>query len=82
MLNIKPVVGMEVTFKAPVFELSGGQEISNHMVGTVSNVFEDYITVLFEDVVSDQGGHLYNDIVVVPTDHIPDVLSGFEWLDD
>jgi hypothetical protein len=81
MFNIKPVAGMEVSFKASHVELAGGQEIFDPS-GRISNVFDDYIIVLFEDVVSDKGGHLYNDVVHIPTDHIPDVLEGFQWLDD
>jgi hypothetical protein len=77
-LNIKPVIGMEVTFKDYV-ELGGGQELSAP-VGRIHNVFPEEIVILFEDVVSDKGGHLYNDVVWLNVDDIPEKLEGFEWL--
>jgi hypothetical protein len=82
MLNMQPVVGMEVTFKADYVELDGGQELRGDISGKVATVYSDYIVVLFEDVVSDKGGHLYHDTVSVPVDHIPDDLEGFEWIDE
>lgn len=80
MLNIKPVVDMEVTFKGMV-ELGGGQELSRP-TGKINNVFGDEIVVLFEDVVSDKGGHVYNDVVWVKIEDLPDLLEGFEWVED
>lgn len=77
-LNVKPVVGMNVTFKGYA-TLTGGQEL-DQPEGRISNVFPEEIVVLFEDLVSDQGGHLYNDVVWVKVDDIPETLEGFEWL--
>lgn len=84
-LNVKPVVGMNVTFKGYA-TLTGGQEL-DQPEGRIINVFPNHgsnsepeIVVLFEDIVSDNGGHLYNDVVWVKVDDIPETLEGFEWL--
>lgn len=81
MLNKQPVVGMDVTFQNDYIELGSGQEISGDAVGTISNVYSDYVIVKFEDVVSDKGGHLYNDYVIVMMDYIMDTLNDFEWIE-
>jgi hypothetical protein len=80
MLKNEPVLGQEVTFKGYV-ELAGGQELSQP-VGTISNVFPEEIVVLFEEVLSDKGGHLYNDVVWLKRDELPEVLEGFEYVEE
>lgn len=77
-LNVKPVVGMNVTFKGYA-TLTGGQEL-DQPEGRIINVFPEEVVVLFEDIVSDKGGHRYNDVVWIKVDDIPETLEGFDWL--
>lgn len=71
-----PVEGLTVTLTKSV-ELFGGQEIHAGNVGTVSYVFDDTVTVRFEDVSSDKGGHLYNDYASVELDFLPETFAEF-----
>lgn len=77
-LNVKPVVGMDVTFKGYV-TLWSGQELDAPF-GQIAIVRKDEIVVVFEEVVSDQGGHIYVDYATVAVDAIPETLEGFDWL--
>jgi len=71
-----PVEGMEVTLTESV-ELFSGQEIHAGMVGTVRYVFDDTVTVRFEDIVSDVTGALYNDSASVAVDYLPETFAEF-----
>lgn len=72
----KPVAGMAVTLTKSV-ELWEDQEMHAGDCGTVSIVREDEIVVLFEDVTSDKGGHLYNDYATVELHNLPETFAEF-----
>jgi hypothetical protein len=71
-----PVEGMAVTLTKSV-ELFGGQEIHAGESGTVRYVFDDTVTVRFEDVVSDISGAVYSDSVGVEVWELPDTFAEF-----